>query len=320
MDALIKQMGLRYGAGEENKEQPSVNRERSIPLQKTLSFKGEKKKNQSWLRKSFSRQRGQDDDSKEIEYATAVAAAAFAINSLEESGIPIQKKTSEVPETSKAKVKSKKEDTAIAIPEPGKVSRRFSGETSMRSSEGPDMIVPISDAALEKMPGKTVGPAPSIRKTPTVDNQLKNTSSQNQETAAPKPEAPSALQQPAFQSTGAKRQSSTRIGGTKADAWEKAEMDKIKHWYEKLSKTITSWEENKKKKARRRKDKIEGELERRRVKATQRYNRDMKSIDQIARAAELKAKERRRLEESKVKEKTDKIRETGKDPTTCSCF
>lgn len=63
-----------------------------------------------------------------IDHATAVAAATFAIATLEEPGILDQKKTTERPETSFIRGKSKKEDTTHSALEPGRASKRFSGK------------------------------------------------------------------------------------------------------------------------------------------------------------------------------------------------
>jgi hypothetical protein len=78
----------------------------------------EKKKSQSWFQRQFTRQGSQDYDANNvIEYATAVAAVAFAINNLEEQ-----------PETSLTSIKSNKEDTRSLAQEPGRASQRFSGK------------------------------------------------------------------------------------------------------------------------------------------------------------------------------------------------
>lgn len=104
---------------------------------------------------------GEFDLNTQMEHATAVAAAAYAINrSIEESGIPDQRKTSVVPlQPSMSRVKSKKEDALFSniseqkrssdgpdaslsrqkskkegapmpITEPGRISKRFSGKYS----------------------------------------------------------------------------------------------------------------------------------------------------------------------------------------------
>ncbi|KAA8529371.1 hypothetical protein F0562_033830 [Nyssa sinensis] len=320
MDSLIKQMRVRFpGVGEEKKEETSGAKDRKIPPQKTQSFKGEKKKTQNWFQRQFFRQMSRDDFSDGGEYAIAVAAAAFAISSLEESSIPDQKKTSEGPATSFTTTKSKTEDT-----EPGRVSRRFSGEASVKNLEVPDKGAPVSEATNEKMLEKPVGPTPSFRKTPTLGEQLNITGSTKPGSAVPKPDITSSAstEQPALPPTEIKRQSSTipKIGETEADAWERAEMDKIKERYENLNTKILTWEGNKKKKAKRQIDRTESELEGRRAKALKHYRSEMERINQIAGGAKSQAEENRRNEEFKVKEKANKIRSTGKLPATCFCF
>lgn len=71
----------------------------------------------------------QDYDSNvTIEHATAVAAAAFAIKSIEESAISDKKSTGNETDYSLVKIKSKKEETTISKPEPGRLSKLFSGK------------------------------------------------------------------------------------------------------------------------------------------------------------------------------------------------
>ncbi|KAK9276271.1 hypothetical protein L1049_005802 [Liquidambar formosana] len=178
-------------------------------------------------------------------------------------------------------------------------------------------------AAIEgKMSEKTVRPAPSTKKTPSfADKHLTRTGSTKPERETPKPDLPSTTQ-PAVPPTGTRRQSSTRpaIEETKADAWEKAEMDKIKKRYETLNSSILSWENQKKTKAKRRMERTESELEQRRAKASQRYRSDMETINKTAGGAKAQAEENRRNQESKVKAKANKIRSTGKVSAKCFCF
>ncbi|KAG5521383.1 hypothetical protein RHGRI_033823 [Rhododendron griersonianum] len=331
-----------YGIGDENKEESSNIRDRSLQPQKIQSFKGEKKKSQTWLRRQFSRQTSQDfDSSNGIEYAAAVAAAAYAINLLEELSIAEQKRKGEGADTSLTKIKSRTEDTSTRVPEAG-----YSGRISRRLS---DKSVPVSAAKDEKIPEKAlrpalsikktasfadkpldttvipekaVRPAPSIKKTASfADKPLDTTASRKPESSLPKIELPSA-KPPAFQPTDLKRQSSTRPGieETEADAWENAEMAKIEERYEKLSATILNWESKKKAKAKRQRDKTESQLERRRAKTVKHYRSEMENIDKIAGGARAQAEENRRNEEFKAKEKANKIRSTGKIPPTCLCF
>lgn len=116
--------------------------------------------------------------------------------------------------------------------------------------------------------------------------------------------------------------------------------------YEKQNATILSWESKKKKKTRSRLStkevlfhffikcntrsyglitnlnllNLQSEIEKKRVKAQRKFNRDMERIKQIAEGARAQAEERYRNEVLKVKEKANAIRKTGKAPTSCFCF
>lgn len=68
----------------------------------------------------------QDYDSEDIGFKTAVAAAAFAIHSLEEAELAIQKKMREELETSGTMIKSRKDDSTADLPSSGRATRRFS--------------------------------------------------------------------------------------------------------------------------------------------------------------------------------------------------
>ncbi|CAO2830238.1 unnamed protein product [Amaranthus hypochondriacus] len=107
-----------------------------------------------------------------------------------------------------------------------------------------------------------------------------------------------------------------------ADAWEREQMEKIKARYEKLNATILDWEDNKKKKARRKIETAESEGAKRRPKAMHNYQIEMEKIKEISDGARAQAKDRRRNEELKVMEKANKYRETGQPPlsTVCLCF
>ncbi|XP_028762124.1 remorin-like isoform X2 [Neltuma alba] len=107
---------------------------------------------------------------------------------------------------------------------------------------------------------------------------------------------------------------------TEADAWEKAELEKIKQKYEKLKETIDSWENKKRKEAKRKLNMQESELEQRRLKAMDKFRDDVDRIDQIARGAREQADAKRRKEELKAREKANRIRTTGMPRGPCSCF
>ncbi|KAF8399555.1 hypothetical protein HHK36_015422 [Tetracentron sinense] len=219
------------------------------------------------------------------EYASTIAAAAFAINSLEEASSQNQKKMREGPETflTKSKSKSQKKDATVELSDPGRVSRRFSGKDAREEKQYPGSVV-----------DRRTLPNPSLTLKPTL-----------------------------FPSGDAKQtRNSTRpkSAETKADSWEKDEMDKLRKWCDKMNYTILSWENEKRTKAKRRIDRTESKLARRRARALQHYRSEMARIDQIAGGARAQVEERRRNDESKAKEKVKKIRSTGKVPVMCFCF
>lgn len=61
-------------------------------------------------------------------------------------------------------------------------------------------------------------------------------------------------------------------------------------------------------------------MDKRRAKAVKKYNSEIKRIERIAEGARAQAEENRKKEELKVKDKTYKIRTTGKIPASCLCF
>lgn len=117
------------------------------------------------------------------------------------------------------------------------------GETSMRLPEGKDTKVPETAAATGKTPQKqkSIGPAPSMKKTTTFGEHLKKDDSIQPETAAPKPDLPATinLEMPPTETQRQSplrdeiRQSSMRlrVEEVDAEAWEKAELAKIKERY-----------------------------------------------------------------------------------------
>ncbi|TKY58929.1 Remorin, C-terminal [Spatholobus suberectus] len=291
-----------------------------------------------------------DYDSTEMEHATAVAAAAFAILSQELSQIPQQKKTREPPLT---KAKSKVDDSKPPISQFDGTSKRFSGSFKSANDQG------IKATEDLKRPEKTMTPAPSMRTSSTLGEKLKSTTDDKKpvipapkrtptfgdehlvntdeiKPETPQPKVPPPVHQPVSlrplpppppppSPLPPFRQSSTsaRPGAreTKADAWEREELEKIKERYETLLETIDSWEKRKKMKANRKLNKYRQiESERKREKAFKKYQDKMNYIDQIAGGARAQAEERRRNEVLKAKEKANIIRTTGKIPGPCSCF
>ncbi|XVF85850.1 hypothetical protein PTKIN_Ptkin17bG0150800 [Pterospermum kingtungense] len=140
-------------------------------------------------------------------------------------------------------------------------------------------------------------------------------------TAATRPE-PAPIPKPVAPGIDATRHSAARPGieQTKADAWEKAEMAKIKEKYAKLNSTILAWEEKKKQKARNKLEKAENSgSEKKRTRALTKFRNEMDYIKEVADGARAQALSRQRNEELKAKEKANIIRTTGEVPKPCFC-
>ncbi|KAL2559444.1 trihelix transcription factor GTL1-like [Forsythia ovata] len=323
MENLIRQTRVRYSdAGKANREESSSSRDIKIPPQKSQAFKGENKRGQSWLRRQFSRQMSRDSDFNDdaLEYPTAVAAAAFAIHSLEEPRIRDQNKTAAYGPADASSTKTSSKDQDARAPISSSTSGLKMPEKEVVPASSMKKTPTFTDAQPEKsVPQKTAEPYQSMGPT--------RTRSKRPESVAPKPESlvPKPDRPPPRQSTPrpveTERHFSPRPGDTMADTWEKAEMARIEEKYEKLRTRIQTWETNKKEKARRRLEKIENELsEKKRAKGMERYWSDIERIEKISAGAREQAKDNRRNEEFKAKAKANKIRATGKLPPTCLCF
>ncbi|XP_022949514.1 uncharacterized protein LOC111452841 [Cucurbita moschata] len=111
----------------QHKKDASIKPRDGIPQPRTRSFKEDKKESKG-LQWHFSNQMKEDYDSRDIEFATAVASAAFAIRSHEEAELQYQIKKKESQETPMTKVKSRKDETAALA---SSITRRLSNkETS----------------------------------------------------------------------------------------------------------------------------------------------------------------------------------------------
>ncbi|KAL0447012.1 UNVERIFIED_CONTAM: hypothetical protein Slati_1829100 [Sesamum latifolium] len=281
-----------------------------------------------------------DYDFSALEYPTAVAAAAYAIQSLEESKSRDQNSSTYGPDESLNKMRSKAEDTE---------------ETSRRNYKDPDIKMPISASRSKKMPEKAANPAPpskdkisfvdtnkitskkpansagqmaperapSMGRPPTfADKNLDISQTEKPETPPPKSDRPP-TRWSTTQPVDPRRQTATKPGPADsmamADAWEKEKMASIQERHERLRAIIDDWEINKKKKANRKMERIEAKPDKR-AEAVQRHHEEIKRIEEIAGGARAQAEKNRRKEELKVKEKANKIRSTGKLPATCLCF
>ncbi|XP_027154224.1 uncharacterized protein At3g61260-like [Coffea eugenioides] len=344
MDILFKQLRTKYpNLPRGSKEgSSSTAKDGTTPPQKTQSFKGERKRSQSWLRRQFSGSMSRGNEStNEEEYHTAVAAAAFAVKSLEESRTRDERRGLSIRDAALPKIKSSTEDKA-PVPDSRTKSTKFSGEVAMPNLDDPDRRVQISTEASEKMPEKAVVPVPPIKKKlsfadtqpeaalasreaikPTKKaSSFDRTFSRQPEIKEPKLEVPAPVLPPFLPGDTTIRQSPKKPGkgDTRADVWEEDEMARINEKYEKKRVKILELEEEEKKAAKRRLERTEAELDKRRARATHYYRSELERIESIARGARSHATENQRYEESKVKEKASKFRMTGKLPAAFWCF
>ncbi|KAJ4879295.1 Remorin family protein [Raphanus sativus] len=342
MDSLIKQTRRRHPSAQaKTDEVGSPTREEKVPPRKSVSFKEDKKKPSNWLEKQFSRQMSDQsyDLIIDMDYAAAVAAAAYAITTFETTWLE--------------SYYSGRED-AFPLEETRSLSRRFSGQLSFKEPEVNDNKLPTLKSPVRK--------SSSVKKTPTFSMYLKEDHTRESEDSGEKherprkpvsePPAPMQIQPPVrtrserrapppppppppppllspsplrLPPRETKRPSSggtSREHDSTADAWEKAELAKVKARYEKLNRKIDLWEAKKRDKARRKLDKSEqSEQEQRRKRGLQRFREDMEYIENIASGARAQAEKQRQDEELKVKERAGVVRKTGKIPgKACACF
>ncbi|XP_057777337.1 uncharacterized protein LOC130995874 isoform X2 [Salvia miltiorrhiza] len=325
MESLIKQTRSRFGGTKEDKSSSTT--DSKIPPQKTQSYR-EKKRNQGWNKKQLSRQMSWEYDFSSSEYPTAVAAAAYAIQSLEESSSwdkrerdyghnnSLRKTKSRVdereekPEPLKSALKSFDGTPRTNFKDEGTTSNRLPERKPTKKISFAD-LAEISNNNGAKLPQQQDPErAPSLKRPPTsADRQLSMADSRKPLKSPPPPLPPPP---PIARKPGP--------ADSAAAAWEKEEMASIKERYEKLRARIDNWETKKKKKAKRKIESIEAELDKRKAKAIKKYNSEIARIAAIASGARSQAEENRLNEELKVKEKANKIRATGKLPATCLCF
>lgn len=230
-------------------------------------------------------------DAQDVEFSTAVAAAAFAIHSNEEARLQYQKGMRESLQISRTKTL---QDAMAGRPSSGELNRRLSnkeaknaGEASMRKPVGQDQRT-LKSAFPSRYPNRASSTRPS---TPADGYQNRKGSSTGHNTLE-----------------------------TEADAWEKAQIKKIQRRYDKVKSAILAWEHEKKMQAKIKMEKRKSELEQRRASNMQHYQIKQTRIDQIAGGARAQMEEKRRNEESKVREKVKRIRSKGKVPVKCFCF
>ncbi|KAB2624478.1 hypothetical protein D8674_016138 [Pyrus ussuriensis x Pyrus communis] len=284
------------------------------------------------------------DANRAIEHATAVAAAAFAIKSTEDSALSDEEMTGNERKPTLVRITSGKEETAISKPEPGRFSKIFSGAGSRKSTparEDPDGKVPITIATTGEKPEKAVLPdrikpqtapppppppplqPPSIKRTPTFDDKRSSSAGGvKPETAAPKPNfSATTKSESPWDETKKPTSTGPGIRKTQADIWEETKIARLKARYETQKATILEWENKKKKKCRNHLDKKQqSEVAEKREKALRKFAAEMEYIKEIAEGARAQAEERHRNGVLKVKQKAKEMRRTGKAPKTCFCF
>ncbi|KAL9328050.1 hypothetical protein ACSQ67_003053 [Phaseolus vulgaris] len=250
-----------FSGAEESKSGLGGTKDSKIPIQKTQSFKGENKGGQNWIQKQFARKRSGDHESRDLDHAAAVAAAAFAINLLD-----VSEEKKETPKASLEKSKSRVDDTKPPIPLRS-ASKRLSGSFRLKDGQG-------------NKPEEAITPAPSMKKVSTFSDEKPETSTK-----------PDHGRRPTLGESIERH--------TKADEWERTELQEIRQRYDKLREMIDSWENKKKTKARRKLDKEERGLAQRRMRALEDFQDKITSIDHIAERAKTRAEESRKNEVKK---------------------
>lgn len=112
----------------------------------------------------------------------------------------------------------------------------------------------------------------------------------------------------------------SRNAENKADAWEKAQIAKIRKRHDELLSALLGWENEKKMMVKQQMERRKSQVELAVKRNLQHYKNKLARIDHIAKGARTQAQEKRRYEESTVIEKSNKIRSTGTEPVTCFCF
>ncbi|GMJ05786.1 hypothetical protein like AT5G61280 [Hibiscus trionum] len=212
------------------------------------------------------------------EFAVGVAAAAYAINSLEDDDVQ-----------HKIKIERSREGTTSRVRDSDSVTRRYSSNKI-----------------------KTAG------ETPSKNSMEKDYRKQESSLESRKPSGSSSAR-PVTTEAG-DRSRTGNYAQEKADAWEKAEMEKLNKRCEDMKASILAWENQRKLRAKVKMDRKKKELEQK-IKITQKlYQAKIAIIDHIAGGARAEADEKRRKDELKIKQKARKIRGSGKVPVSCFCF
>ncbi|CAM8911195.1 unnamed protein product [Rhodiola kirilowii] len=229
--------------------------------QKSASFEEEDYSSvQNWLKRQIAGQIiGHEYDSGDEQFATSVAAAAYAVHSLDVANASFRNGKI------LTKAKSRKGDHQGQIPK-------------TRTRE----IVPANTRQQSTK-------SPSFGTKPTIEGPLTR--------------KPSKISSASLRSTFYKNDTNAKI-----DAWERAEIEKIKKRYNKIRSTIKYWEDDKKTRAKIKLQKKKIELECKKERNQRHYELKIAQIDVIGRGARSNMEEKMRSDETKVKERAKKMR------------
>ncbi|XP_073107991.1 uncharacterized protein [Elaeis guineensis] len=245
------------------------------------------------------------------EFEMAIAAAAYAIASMNEESFMNKKSPLEGMKTSDISKSKREGNTSTRVYSRGplrwfsnkeaKDDSKSAGDNITRKSSISDQRMQ-NDSTLNRKSSKKFGSGNEARLGPKAQSTIKPTTSSS---SIKKKEGNSAR--------------SNKLD-TEADAWEKAEMAKMKTRYEKMKAQIFGWETEKKTKAKRRLEQKERETEQKRAKALQEYHNEISRIDKISAEEKALVDERERNEGHKIREMAKQMRTTGRISHACLCF
>ncbi|KAK3442953.1 uncharacterized protein At3g61260-like [Eucalyptus grandis] len=264
----------------------------------------------------------------EGELAAAVAATALAVDRIEGSAIPNRNPASAGPESTLTKAKSKRQSVSTKLETGEESIKSLDREIPITGTTQPVQKRPtLAEKLLESTEDAKEGAPTPPKPSPSVKRASSSADKQFKKVTSIKPEISSSKPLPTIKSTAPpppefKTRQSSAIPGSesKADAWLRQELSRIKNSHDNLNAVIASWETQKKKKARRKLDATESELQRKREQASKTYQTGMQRIELIVAAARAQAQERQRREGLMAQDKADRLGTTGKLPTTCFCF
>ncbi|KAM6593936.1 hypothetical protein CsatA_001639 [Cannabis sativa] len=279
---LLKQKRVKIsGPGPEKQEQSKGIKREPPSFQLTRSPKEDKELPRRPSEREYFSSKMKDNSERDIDYATAVAAAAFAVHSIDQVESQHQRRKKESLDTSRT------------------------GENKGRNSEITAEMPSSSKATklLSNKEAKSAGEA-SRKRSVSLENKVSQRVS---------PGTPSSHTQKGV-SPGIKGME------RKPDSWEIAQMRRVQERYEKTKHAILSWENERKMQAKAKMEKRKILLEQKRAQTIQHYQNKIARIEKIAGGARAQLEEKRKNEELSVKEKARKIKSGGKVPVRYFCF